>query len=405
MPPRVVASPKKKQTKRKGLEVSKRQSKKPRAAEPVKTSGTPLMSLRLDRISTDEPDRHSGRANAGTGGGKAQLEKIGALLEALSWVATPPYSHQLLQMFLTPHAQICTANWLFLDQNMCDILCKDSLVLMTKMTKMTTQRGRRTEGEGGEGDAVTSSLAGERLVDITLDIQANDFLGKSFPSQPQVTHPRTPEFEFPISREKMTRFAQTQCLHRSNSSMYDGLTCQYCDDSYLPFQDPLDTLHMQPQSQEVHFSCQFTVVWIWPQQKSNMARLLYNDLATWRSDLKKYVMSLAPQSYSLIPRLRSPSKNVQRPYRIAHRQPDIFHNQLPVSCLALYNCVLNGLAKNGHRKYYPKFTAREYSPIYSKMVQMLKDILQDLYHGPRTASLRVDGAVGAQHDHLQIILD
>jgi hypothetical protein len=28
-------------------------------------------------------------------------------------------------------------------------------------------------------------------------------------------------------------------------------------------------------------------------------------------------------------------------------------------------------------------TAREYGPIYSKMVQVLDNILQDLYHGPK----------------------
>ncbi|KAG2073307.1 hypothetical protein BDR04DRAFT_1152398, partial [Suillus decipiens] len=90
MPPRIVASPKKKWTKCKGLEVSKPQSKKPQAAEPVETSGMPLVSLSLDRISTDEPGRHSGHTNAGTGGRKVQLEKIGALLEAPPWAPEPP---------------------------------------------------------------------------------------------------------------------------------------------------------------------------------------------------------------------------------------------------------------------------------------------------------------------------
>ncbi|KAG1897423.1 uncharacterized protein F5891DRAFT_1191866 [Suillus fuscotomentosus] len=146
---------------------------------------------------------------------------------------------------------------------------------------------------------------------------------------------------------------------------------------------------------------------IWPQQKSNMARLLYDDLAT----------CLAPQSYSLIPPPPIPFQECAEwvehaaaallegslflrfgldeygktrnfahpalrdgviiffytgPYGITRRRPDIFHNQLPVSCLALvsavYNCILDGLAKNGNGKYYPKFTAREYGPIYSKMV-------------------------------------
>ncbi|KAG2738820.1 hypothetical protein P692DRAFT_20882270 [Suillus brevipes Sb2] len=79
MPPRA-----KKQAKHKGLEVSKPPPKKARAAEPVEASSAPLVLLHLDGTSTDEPGRHSGRANAGTGGRNAQLEKIGALLEAPS---------------------------------------------------------------------------------------------------------------------------------------------------------------------------------------------------------------------------------------------------------------------------------------------------------------------------------
>ncbi|KAG2151773.1 hypothetical protein BD769DRAFT_1658211 [Suillus cothurnatus] len=40
---------------------------------------------------------------------------------------------------------------------------------------------------------------------------------------------------------------------------------------------------------------------IWPDQKPNMAWLLYDDLATWWSDLKKNATSIAPIQYSLIP--------------------------------------------------------------------------------------------------------
>ncbi|KAG1769233.1 hypothetical protein EDD22DRAFT_843728 [Suillus occidentalis] len=41
------------------------------------------------------------------------------------------------------------------------------------------------------------------------------------------------------------------------------------------------------------------------------------------------------------------------------------------------------LRRNSNGKYYPMFTAKEYGPIYTKMDQMLKDILQDPYHGPK----------------------
>ncbi|KAG2065936.1 hypothetical protein BDR04DRAFT_1121502 [Suillus decipiens] len=193
-----------------------------------------------------------------------------------------------------------------------------------------------------------------------------------------------------------------RCHHKKN-----GQPC-------LPDPEILELLHQVKSDKDQPtqcFSCQFTIVFlvawdqdgkqfeagIWPQQKSNMAWL-------------KSATSLAPQSYLLIP---PPSVPIQECAEwvehaaadLLEGRLDIFHNQLPMSCLALYNCILNGLVKNSHRKYYPKFTAREYGPIYSKMVQMLKDILQDLYHGPRTTSLRVDRAVGFQHDHLQITLD
>ncbi|KAG1767508.1 hypothetical protein EDD22DRAFT_949964 [Suillus occidentalis] len=40
---------------------------------------------------------------------------------------------------------------------------------------------------------------------------------------------------------------------------------------------------------------------IWPDRKHDMAKLLYEDLSTWRSDLKKTVASIVPSMYNLIP--------------------------------------------------------------------------------------------------------
>ncbi|KAG1883537.1 uncharacterized protein F5891DRAFT_990702 [Suillus fuscotomentosus] len=193
---------------------------------------------------------------------------------------------------------------------------------------------------------------------------------------------------------------------------------------------------------------------VWPEQKCNMARLLYDDLSTWRSELKKTAIGLAPLAYSLVPPASVPAQEratwVQNaasqllseseflrfgldalgktrnfahpglrdavigffytgPYRIARKRPDIFRKQLPISCLALvsaaYNCVLDGLVKNGHGKSYPKFSAKEYGPIYRQMVRMIDQILQHPYHGPRAACLKLDGAEETKHTHLQIVLD
>ncbi|KAG1749455.1 hypothetical protein EDB19DRAFT_1904557 [Suillus lakei] len=171
---------------------------------------------------------------------------------------------------------------------------------------------------------------------------------------------------------------------------------------------------------------------VWPEQKCSMAQLLYNNLSTWRSELKKTAIGLVPLAYLLIPSVSVPAQEramwVQNaalqllaeseflrfgldalgktrnfahpglcnaaigffytgPYRIAWKRPDVFCKQLPISCLALvsaaYNCILNGLAKNGHGKSYPKFSTKEYSPIYCQMLKMINEILRHAYHGPK----------------------
>ncbi|KAG1799691.1 uncharacterized protein HD556DRAFT_1439350 [Suillus plorans] len=207
---------------------------------------------------------------------------------------------------------------------------------------------------------------------------------------------------------------------------------------------------------------------VWPEQQYNMTRLLYDDLSTWRSDLKKTAISIAPLSYSLLP---PPSISPQQratwveraakdllkggsflrfgvdqngktrnlahpalrdtciaffytgPYQIARRQPEKFCTQLPISCLALvatvFHCVFDGLEKNGNGKCYPNFSSKEYSPIYRKMIQIIKDTLKDEYHGPRlleqlrewaeagwAENIKLDGgAAEAKHDDLQVVLD
>ncbi|KAG1737369.1 hypothetical protein EDB19DRAFT_1829483 [Suillus lakei] len=162
---------------------------------------------------------------------------------------------------------------------------------------------------------------------------------------------------------------------------------------------------------------------VWPEQKPILK--LYDDLSTWRLELKKTAIGLAPLAYLLIPSVSVPAQEhamwVQNatlqllaeskflwfgldalgktrnfthpglrdaaigffytgPYQIAQKRPDIFRKQLPISCLALvsamYNCVLDGLAKNGHSKFYPKFSTKEYGPIYRQMLKMINEILR-----------------------------
>ncbi|KAG1894672.1 uncharacterized protein F5891DRAFT_1194977 [Suillus fuscotomentosus] len=173
---------------------------------------------------------------------------------------------------------------------------------------------------------------------------------------------------------------------------------------------------------------------------------LYDNLSTWRSDLKKTAISTVPVSYLLVPPLSVPvqecaawiehaaaelikgsfflrfgvdeqgrTRNFAHPalhetvisffytgpYQIVRRMPEIFHTELPLSCLALvaaaFNCVLDGLAKNGHGKSYPNFSTKDYGPIYRRMLELLKCILKDVYHGPRLlAQLQEWAAAGWQ---------
>ncbi|KAG2132478.1 uncharacterized protein EDB93DRAFT_1255152 [Suillus bovinus] len=188
----------------------------------------------------------------------------------------------------------------------------------------------------------------------------------------------------------------------------------------------------------------------------------------FKADLKKTAISITPLSYSLLPLPSIPPQQcatwVKRapkdllkggsflrfgkdqngkmrnlahpalcdtciaflytgPYQIAWRQPEKFHMQLPILCLALvatvFHCVFDGLEKNGNGKCYSNFSLKEYSPIYHKMIQIIKDTLKDKYHGPRlltqlrewaeagwAENIKLNsGAAEAKHNDLQVVLD
>ncbi|KAG1815127.1 uncharacterized protein BJ212DRAFT_1300303 [Suillus subaureus] len=171
---------------------------------------------------------------------------------------------------------------------------------------------------------------------------------------------------------------------------------------------------------------------VWPAHKPDMVRLLYDDLAMWCSDLKKVAIAIIPSTYNLVPPATIPvqehaawvqntttgfldgsmflhdgvdelgkTKNFAHPglheatilflytgsYCIAHRRPDIFQKEIPLTCLALvcttFNCVFDGLIKNRNSKSFLKFTAKEYEPIYKAMLKLLNDVMDNPYHGPR----------------------
>ncbi|KAG0698027.1 hypothetical protein DFH29DRAFT_1082051 [Suillus ampliporus] len=206
---------------------------------------------------------------------------------------------------------------------------------------------------------------------------------------------------------------------------------------------------------------------LWPDHKPDMAKLLFEDLSTWRSDLKKLAVAIAPSMYNLIPPpevavpdraawvqnaatvlledslfLRNgmddlgKTNNAAHPalreaaisflytgsYRVAHRRPEIFKKKIPLNSLALictaYHCVLDGLSKNGNGKLFPKFSAKEYGSIYNSIIILLDEVNGDPYHGPKlrrqlrhwaaegwAESCKLDGRDTTKHNHLRVVLD
>ncbi|KAG1898434.1 uncharacterized protein F5891DRAFT_1279433 [Suillus fuscotomentosus] len=189
---------------------------------------------------------------------------------------------------------------------------------------------------------------------------------------------------------------------------------------------------------------------VWPAHKPDMARLLYDDLATWRSDLKKIVISkraawVEVAATELLADGRflrhgvdelGKTKNFAHPallqaiilfyytgsYRIAHRRPAIFRKEVPLKCLALvctaFHCVFQGLKKNDNGKSYSKFTSKEYESIYHSMLELLDAVMKDPYHGPKLVqqlrewakigwaeTSKLDGIDTSKHRHLHVQLD
>ncbi|KAG2092809.1 uncharacterized protein F5147DRAFT_779552 [Suillus discolor] len=203
---------------------------------------------------------------------------------------------------------------------------------------------------------------------------------------------------------------------------------------------------------------------VWPEHKPDM---LYDDLATWHSELKKIVIAIAPSAYGLVPPADIPiqeraawveaaaadllddgkflrygldnlgkTRNFAHPafleaiilfmytgtYRIASRRPDIFRKQVPLKCLALictaFHCILQGLAKHGNGKLYPKFTAKEYETVYMAMLGLLENVKNNPYHGPKlmhqlrewaqvrwVEASKHDGINTSKHHNLRVQLD
>ncbi|KAG1890594.1 uncharacterized protein F5891DRAFT_1212751 [Suillus fuscotomentosus] len=177
---------------------------------------------------------------------------------------------------------------------------------------------------------------------------------------------------------------------------------------------------------------------VWPARKPDMARLLYDDLSTWRSDLKKIVVAITPSVYALIPPtdlstqeranwvkaaaadLLDKSKYLRDGKDELGKTKNFAHPGLrEAAILFLYfNCVFDGLKKNGNGKTYPNFSSKDYLCIYNRMLRLLEDIMNDPYHGPKLVQrlrewaeagwaefCKLNSTDTSKHIHLQIELD
>ncbi|KAG1792882.1 uncharacterized protein HD556DRAFT_1443965 [Suillus plorans] len=228
------------------------------------------------------------------------------------------------------------------------------------------------------------------------------------PSQPRVTTALPTDFEFQHSCDKDDNMTEKN-LAAGTSSDDDNMIQNCCTHNSLSGTIPeiltASLVQWLESSQQVKGN-------IWPDYKPEMAKLLFEDLSTWCSDLKRITISITPSMYDLVLPSHVPpqecatwvkehaakllelslflcngvdslgkTRNIAHPalhkatilffytgsYCIACRRPEVFHEQLPLECLALvctvFNCVLDGLVKNGNGKLYPKFSAKEYKSI------------------------------------------
>ncbi|KAG1721918.1 hypothetical protein EDB19DRAFT_1835241 [Suillus lakei] len=149
---------------------------------------------------------------------------------------------------------------------------------------------------------------------------------------------------------------------------------------------------------------------VWPAHKPDMARLLYDNLATWHSDLKKIAISITPSAYGLSPPddipiqeraawVQATAVELLDDGRFLHRGLDEFgktkifahpcfwrpssYSSTQDLITLLFNCIFQGLEKNGNSKFYSKFTAKEYKSVYLWLLGLLGDVMSDPYHGPK----------------------
>ncbi|KAG1819112.1 uncharacterized protein BJ212DRAFT_1298377 [Suillus subaureus] len=458
MPPHAIASPKMKKSKHKGSDASGRAGlpkKSHKAAEFTEAPSMPLVSLGLSKaVAEDSAPQHSGRPNTGTRGRNHQMQKIGAVLKSQSQghppkgstsltsnipvnpqgpepahrgqkghskVVPPPYSS--LAITNSPALSINNTNPIFSMQPPGRSLEETNnpyVAIGVKVAKKCTAKMASDQTSSNVVPLLHTTFMRQHL-DPALFEEDNSV-------RPQSVLNIEDEEEDDDNSGSLSRLCWKSFLEHTKGE---------CHVEHA-LEDPFLTSINDLAGSITEVLIATLVAWdregkqfkagIWPEQKCSMAQLNCYKLipaqehATWiegatsqllaRSEFLQFGLDALGKTRNFTHIALhdvSTAFFYMGPYQIAQKRPDIFHKQLPISCLALvstmYNCVLDSLAKNGHGKSYPKFSAKEYSPIYCQMLRMIKKIPQHPYHSPMATSLELNGTEETRHNHLQIVLN
>ncbi|KAI6010462.1 hypothetical protein EDC04DRAFT_2610200 [Pisolithus marmoratus] len=161
----------------------------------------------------------------------------------------------------------------------------------------------------------------------------------------------------------------------------------------------------------------------WPEKRSAMVQMLYEDMSTWHSKLKKAAISSAPLLYQL-----EPVPGVECLDHVMFAQDAtiaLLHQSMflrngvdeNIMVCTMFNCVLDGFVKSGTGKWFLKFSAKSYVSVYNVLLALIEETLKNPDHGPQLseqlghwvhegwAALQQVNTSVERHDHLQIMLD
>ncbi|KAG6379784.1 hypothetical protein JVT61DRAFT_10323 [Boletus reticuloceps] len=121
---------------------------------------------------------------------------------------------------------------------------------------------------------------------------------------------------------------------------------------------------------------------IYPERVADMCRLIYNDISTFRCEIKKFVAQILPIHYQLYP----PSSAKTDPERhkfVRDRAQALLHNWqfLHGEPDENVHAVLGIFVQNGHIPHNLKLDVNQLKDTYNKLHCSLTRLTEDEYHG------------------------